>query len=85
MVREELQLLYFVQTLSDVSASRSDLLQLSITGQFQHYPLIPSEELPQDLTGHITKIGNYPVAHGGFGEIWKCIYNTDCGPIMVSF
>lgn len=27
----------------------------------------------------ITKTGNYPVARGGFGEIWKCIYKTDQG------
>ena len=32
---------------------------------------------------HITKIGNYAVARGGFGEIWKCIYKTDRGPINV--
>jgi hypothetical protein len=31
----------------------------------------------QDLTNYINKIGNYPVASGGFGDIWKCIYKTD--------
>jgi hypothetical protein len=33
----------------------------------------------------ITKVGDYPVARGGFGEIWKCIYQTDRGPINVRF
>jgi hypothetical protein len=37
----------------------------------------------QDLTGSITKTGDYPVARGGFGEIWKCTYQTDRGRIAV--
>jgi serine/threonine protein kinase len=37
----------------------------------------------QDLTEYITKTGDYPVARGGFGEIWKCTYQTDRGPIPV--
>ena len=37
----------------------------------------------QDLTGLITKVGDFAVARGGFGEIWKCIYQTDLGPIDV--
>ncbi|KAG2141990.1 kinase-like domain-containing protein [Suillus cothurnatus] len=37
----------------------------------------------QDLTGSITKTGDYPVARGGFGEIWKCTYETDRGQIAV--
>ncbi|OAX35105.1 kinase-like protein [Rhizopogon vinicolor AM-OR11-026] len=38
----------------------------------------------EDLIGSITKVGNYPVACGGFGEIWKCTHGTDLGPIMVA-
>jgi serine/threonine protein kinase len=38
----------------------------------------------QDLTEYITKTGDYPVARGGFGEIWKCTYQTDRGPIPVA-
>ncbi|KAG1867760.1 kinase-like domain-containing protein [Suillus subluteus] len=38
----------------------------------------------QDLTESITKTGDYPVARGGFGEIWKCTYQTDGGPIAVA-
>jgi len=37
----------------------------------------------KDLIGSITKVGNYPVARGGFGEIWKCTHETDLGTIMV--
>ncbi|OJA16900.1 hypothetical protein AZE42_10016 [Rhizopogon vesiculosus] len=37
----------------------------------------------KDLVGSITKVGNYPVARGGFGEIWKCTHETDQGTIMV--
>ena len=37
----------------------------------------------KDLVGSITKVGNYPVARGGFGEIWKCTHETDLGPILV--
>ena len=39
----------------------------------------------QDLVTFITKVGKYPVARGGFGEIWKCIYQMDRGPIDVRF
>jgi hypothetical protein len=41
--------------------------------------------LLQDLTGYITKVGDHPVARGGFGEIWRCIYSTDQGQILVRF
>jgi serine/threonine protein kinase len=43
-----------------------------------------SPAMLQDLTGSITKTGDYPVARGGFGEIWKCTYETDRGPIAVA-
>jgi hypothetical protein len=32
---------------------------------------------------YITRVGSYAIARGGFGEIWKCIYQTDRGPINV--
>ncbi|KAG2352488.1 kinase-like domain-containing protein [Suillus spraguei] len=38
----------------------------------------------KDLTPNIEKSGEYPVAHGGFGAIWKCIYLTDRGPVDVA-
>ncbi|KAG1833283.1 kinase-like domain-containing protein [Suillus subluteus] len=31
----------------------------------------------QDLSKYITKDGDYPVARGGFGEIWKCTFHID--------
>jgi len=37
----------------------------------------------QDLTSHIAKLGDYPDAFGGFGEIWRCIYHRDRGPVHV--
>ncbi|KAG1779930.1 kinase-like domain-containing protein [Suillus placidus] len=43
-----------------------------------------SPAMLQDLTESITKTGNYPVARGGFGEIWKCTYRTERGPIAVA-
>jgi hypothetical protein len=39
----------------------------------------------QDLTEYITKLGEYPVTGGGFGEIWRCTYSTDQGPVTVRF
>ncbi|OAX34914.1 WD40 repeat-like protein [Rhizopogon vinicolor AM-OR11-026] len=38
---------------------------------------VPPEAILQDLTAYITKVEDHPVARGGFGEIWKCIYETD--------
>jgi len=40
--------------------------------------------LLQDLTNFITKVENYPVARGGFGEIWRCTYSTDHGDVTVA-
>ncbi|KAG1885363.1 kinase-like domain-containing protein [Suillus fuscotomentosus] len=37
-----------------------------------------------DLTPHITKTAEYPVARGGFGEVWKCIFRTNKGPVKVA-
>jgi len=31
----------------------------------------------QDLTVYITKVDDHPVARGGFGEVWRCTYETD--------
>ncbi|KAG0701780.1 kinase-like domain-containing protein [Suillus ampliporus] len=38
----------------------------------------------QDLSKYITKDEDYPVARGGFGEIWKCTYHLDRRPIKVA-
>ncbi|OAX41300.1 kinase-like protein [Rhizopogon vinicolor AM-OR11-026] len=48
-----------------------------------HSPLGP-EAMLKDLIGSITKVEDYPVARGGFGEIWKCIHETDLGPVLVA-
>jgi hypothetical protein len=37
----------------------------------------------RDLTKYISKTEGFPHARGGFGEIWKCIFRTDEGPIYV--
>ncbi|KAG2156410.1 kinase-like domain-containing protein [Suillus clintonianus] len=38
----------------------------------------------QDLSKYITKDGDYPVARGGLGEIWKCTYFMDRLSIKVA-
>ncbi|KAG1868075.1 hypothetical protein C8R48DRAFT_702266 [Suillus tomentosus] len=45
---------------------------------------LPPEVMLQDLTGYITKDEEYPVARGGFGEIWKCTFNIDRRPTKVA-
>jgi len=52
-------------------------------GYFQSRLLAPTGAILRDLTTSITKGGSHPVARGGFGEIWKCTYQTDQGPINV--
>jgi len=41
------------------------------------------EAMLQDLTEYIIKDEAYPVARGGFGEMWKCTYKTRQRPIKV--
>jgi hypothetical protein len=55
----------------------------TIASRFKSQSPIRPEAKLQDLMMSITKIGDHPVARGGFGEIWKCIYQTDRGPINV--
>ncbi|OAX37489.1 WD40 repeat-like protein [Rhizopogon vinicolor AM-OR11-026] len=43
-----------------------------------------NDPILQDLSGYITKVEDYPVARGGFGEIWKCLYHTDSGTTKVA-
>jgi len=50
---------------------------------FQSHSSVPAEAILQDLTGLITKVGDFAVARGGFGEVWKCIYQTNLGPTDV--
>ncbi|KAG1794680.1 kinase-like domain-containing protein [Suillus plorans] len=38
----------------------------------------------QDLSKYITKEGDYPVARGGFGEIWKCTLHIDRSSVKVA-
>ncbi|KAG0703878.1 kinase-like domain-containing protein [Suillus ampliporus] len=44
----------------------------------------PPEAMFEDLTRYIVKDEDYPVARGGFGEIWKCTYQQDQTPIKVA-
>ncbi|KAG2343684.1 kinase-like protein [Suillus weaverae] len=45
---------------------------------------LPPEATLKDLSKHITKDGDYPIARGGFGEIWKCTYHIDRTSIKVA-
>ncbi|KAG2737232.1 kinase-like protein, partial [Suillus brevipes Sb2] len=45
---------------------------------------LPSEAILQDLSEHITKDEDYPVARGGFGEIWKCSFHIDRRTVKVA-
>ena len=38
---------------------------------------------PHDLTGHVTKSSRYPVASGGYGDIYKGTLNARGGSIDV--
>ncbi|KAG2361764.1 kinase-like domain-containing protein [Suillus spraguei] len=40
----------------------------------------PSKAMLHDLSNCITKDGDYPVARGGFGEIWKCTSTSITDP-----
>jgi hypothetical protein len=44
--------------------------------------LIPQQDM-LDLTVSVTKVGDFPAARGGFGEVWKCIHQTNRGPTDV--
>ncbi|KAG1852706.1 hypothetical protein F4604DRAFT_1294428 [Suillus subluteus] len=41
------------------------------------------ETMLQNLSKYITKDGDYPVARGGFGEIWKCSFHINRGSVKV--
>ncbi|KAG2138078.1 kinase-like domain-containing protein [Suillus bovinus] len=45
---------------------------------------LPPESMLQDLSKYITKDGDYPIARGGFGEIWKCTLNIDRNSVKVA-
>ncbi|KAG2042012.1 kinase-like domain-containing protein [Suillus americanus] len=45
---------------------------------------IPPEVMLRDLSKCIAKDGNYPVARGGFGEIWKCTLYVIRRPVKVA-
>ncbi|KAG2343707.1 kinase-like protein [Suillus weaverae] len=45
---------------------------------------LPSEATLKDLSKDITKDGDYPIARGGFGEIWKCTYHINRRSIKVA-
>jgi hypothetical protein len=48
-----------------------------------HLPLVAPEGMLRDLTEYISKTREFPDARGAFGDIWKCIFQTDQGPIYV--
>ncbi|OAX35360.1 kinase-like protein [Rhizopogon vinicolor AM-OR11-026] len=56
----------------------------SMQAELYSHSSVPSGATLPDLTKLITKAGDYAVARGGFGDIWKCIYQTDQGPIDVA-
>ncbi|OAX34441.1 kinase-like protein [Rhizopogon vinicolor AM-OR11-026] len=66
--------------------------QTRVTNSASQYSLVqresdlsyPAEVALRDLTPLITKVGNFPIARGGFGEVWKCIHQTDHGPTNVA-
>ncbi|KAG2115765.1 kinase-like domain-containing protein [Suillus discolor] len=86
------------QTLSSTVGSRlpqlpSDLNELLPSSSHTHtvtsahhdkLHYLPPEAMLQNLTGYITKDEEYPVARGGFGEIWKCTFYTNRRPIKVA-
>ena len=37
----------------------------------------PGRPLVADLTGQVTKVGDYPVAHGGHSDVWKAVWRKD--------
>ncbi|KAG2036658.1 kinase-like domain-containing protein [Suillus americanus] len=45
---------------------------------------LPPEATLQDLSKYIIKDGDYPVARGGFGEIWKCTFQVDHSSVKVA-
>ncbi|KAG1794074.1 kinase-like domain-containing protein [Suillus subaureus] len=45
---------------------------------------LPPEATLQDLSRYISKDGDYPVARGGFGEIWKCTFQIDRSSVKVA-
>ncbi|KAG0703873.1 kinase-like domain-containing protein [Suillus ampliporus] len=50
-----------------------------------HLPTAHTRKQPlPDLTRYIVKDEDYPIARGGFGEIWKCTYRQDRTPIKVA-
>jgi len=71
------------QVLSVSGAGMSTHLLQLLASRFWSFSTGAPEVTLQDLTKHITKIGNYPNTRGGFGDIWKCLYRTDQGTTNV--
>ncbi|KAG2068972.1 kinase-like protein [Suillus decipiens] len=46
--------------------------------------VISPEAILHDLSRYIIKDGDYPVARGGFGEIWKCTFRKDRSSVKVA-
>ncbi|KAG2343704.1 kinase-like protein [Suillus weaverae] len=44
----------------------------------------PPEATLKDLSKCITKDGDYPIARGGFGEVWKCTLHIDPSSVKVA-
>ncbi|KAI6111289.1 kinase-like domain-containing protein [Pisolithus sp. B1] len=36
---------------------------------------VPFSERPPDLTGFVERTGQFPDRHGGFADVWKCIFD----------
>jgi len=75
-------------SIPDVSSVQSVSLCIlyvtaAIFSHFQFHSSVHPDVMFPDLTKYITKNSKHPVTGGGFGDIWKCTYQTDMGPIKV--
>lgn len=47
-------------------------------------PASASDEAPQDLTNQLQRRSRFPIASGGFGDIWKCCLVERSGTVQVA-
>jgi len=68
---------------SPITHERSVLLRSQTVQQPNHEFLTFKLDSSQDLTKELQKISQYPVAFGGFGDIWKCDLVKPGGNVQV--
>ncbi|KIK94557.1 hypothetical protein PAXRUDRAFT_441238 [Paxillus rubicundulus Ve08.2h10] len=69
------------------------IVPLPLKTHFQRYNGATHEGTPRkslrnpvvNLTGHIRKTGEYPVAYGGFSDVWRCRMQWNQSPTRVRF